>query len=106
MVEPSMSEEEVQQALREADTDGDGSVGYDEFITYMKKRAGIVDANQGDGSTGKQYTPQIVYKSEHQAAAVRIQNAQRRKHARGVAEKKRAEHRMIMGSIRDHPGMG
>jgi Ca2+-binding EF-hand superfamily protein len=31
-----MTEEEVEQMIREADTDGDGQVNYDEFVLMMK----------------------------------------------------------------------
>ena len=31
-----MTDEEVEQMIREADTDGDGQVNYDEFVLMMK----------------------------------------------------------------------
>ena len=31
-----MSDEEVAQMIKEADTDGDGQVNYDEFVLMMK----------------------------------------------------------------------
>jgi hypothetical protein len=62
----------------------------------MQRRAGIVDAGQGTT-----FTPQIVYGSEQIEAAKKIQCAQRRRHARKVAAKKKKEMQMIMGTKRD-----
>merc|ERR1719231_822114 len=81
MVEPSMTEEEVQKAIVTADVDGDGTIDYKEFLAFMKQRAGVEDANQG-GDGSEAYMPTIAYGKKHEAAATRIQCAQRQKKAR------------------------
>jgi len=102
-VDPTMSEVEIAKAMKEADKDGDGQIGYDEFLAYMRKRAGLEDVNHGE--EGKTFLPTIIYGQEQIEAAERIQRAARIKQAREKVNKKRREHRMIMGSKREHAGM-
>ena len=99
MVEPTMTEEEIRQAIRAADKDDDGTVDYKEFIKFMLHRAGVEDANEGQGA-GAAFMPSVKYGKKHDAAALRIQSAQRQKKARRrIAEQKR-----LKGAIM-HKGM-
>merc|ERR1719231_1197253 len=73
--------EKLKEAFDAADVDGDGTIDYKEFLAFMKQRAGVEDANQG-GDGSEAYMPTIAYGKNHEAAATRIQCAQRQKKAR------------------------